>query len=248
MSLDLTVDPLERYDLMTGSDFKGYTFYKITNSKEIHRNFKYKNGLNVLDKGFDVYGSCAPGGLYFTTLEHLHHYYYYGIWIRKITLPDDAQVVKDSHGNKWRADKIILGERYYLYSLDTITKFDLMMTRGYVRAVTEVGGGIRSGIPPIGNKRQIKKLYGLFCKLSILGGYYFNNNPTKLSTYATQRGMTLEKKKFDLNLKLKLKLLKLKLKLKPFWIVDKVDKVDKVAKVAKVTKVTKVDKATTSKV
>ena len=36
----------------------------------------------------------------------------YGIFIREITVPDDAVVVKDN--NKWRADKLILGNKYTL--------------------------------------------------------------------------------------------------------------------------------------
>ncbi len=40
-------------------------FYKVTNSKEKHNGYQYQYGLNILDKEFEMTGSCVPGGLYF---------------------------------------------------------------------------------------------------------------------------------------------------------------------------------------
>jgi hypothetical protein len=34
-----------------------------------------------------------------------------GIWIREVTIPEDAEMVQDPDGNKWRASKVILSER-----------------------------------------------------------------------------------------------------------------------------------------
>lgn len=92
-------------------------YYKITNIDENHNGYQYKDGLNILDKPFEKEGSCVKGGLYFTTKEHLHHFYNYGEWIREITIPMDAQIVQDTI--KYRADKIILGKRTPLYDLKT---------------------------------------------------------------------------------------------------------------------------------
>jgi hypothetical protein len=117
-------------------------FFKITNSDEIHHGFPYKDGLNILDKPFQKKGSCVAGGLYFTDLQSLHHFYPYGVWIRVIIIPDGAQIVKDpdmSGGEKWRSDKIILGYKYPLYDLETIKKFNLKIDNHYVKKVCELG-------------------------------------------------------------------------------------------------------------
>src|SRR5271170_7606741 len=78
-------------------------FYKITNAKEIHRGFAYKDGLNILDKKFNGHGSCVAGGLYFTNLYNLHNFYAFGIHLREIFLPlddPDFQMIIDPNGGK----------------------------------------------------------------------------------------------------------------------------------------------------
>ena len=101
------------------------TYYKITNKEECHHDYQYVDGLNVLDKPFEATGSCVEGGLYFTTIEHIFKFLHYGCYLREITLPQDCQWVQD--GNKFRADKIILGKRYDL--TDPLT-FQLLVERG----------------------------------------------------------------------------------------------------------------------
>ena len=49
-------------------------YYKITNKKECHNDFQYVDGLNVLDKPFEVEGSCVVGGLYFTTAKYIFNF------------------------------------------------------------------------------------------------------------------------------------------------------------------------------
>jgi hypothetical protein len=105
-------------------------YVKITNTEECHNNFQYQSGLNVLDKPFEKEGSCVPGGFYFTDLENVHHFYHYGVWLRIVKIPDDAQVVEDpddSCGKKWRTDKLILCEKYPLHDVETIKKFKLQV-------------------------------------------------------------------------------------------------------------------------
>src|SRR5207244_1313830 len=87
-------------------------------------------GLNVLQERFndDPVMGCVAGGFYFTTLEYIPIFYSWGIYLREITLPiddPDFKMVQDPSGNKWRANKIILGKRYSLLHPDTYEKFSL---------------------------------------------------------------------------------------------------------------------------
>ena len=96
------------------------TYYKITNQEENHNGFQYQDGLNVLIEPFNMTGSCVAGGLYFTTKEHIHKFYSYGVNIREIEIPEsDPDFLMVQYENKWRANKIILGKKYSL--LDPLT-------------------------------------------------------------------------------------------------------------------------------
>jgi len=92
------------------------TYYKVTNIDEFHREYQYKDGLNVLEEKFNdnPKASCVPGGFYFTDYENLPNFFIYGIWIREVTIPEDAKVIKDPEGDKWRTDKIIFGKKYHI--------------------------------------------------------------------------------------------------------------------------------------
>lgn len=105
-------------------------YYKVTNQTETHYGYQYKNGLNILDGFFDETGSCVAGGFYFTTANHIHHYYNYGVYIRQVYLPTDDpefKMVEDPEGSKWRANKIILGMRYCLSDPSTYIKLGIRM-------------------------------------------------------------------------------------------------------------------------
>jgi len=114
-------------------------YFKITSHDECHHGYQYQNGLNVLDKPFAEEGSCVPGGLYFTTLEYLHEFYGYGVWIREIQIPEDAKMVKDPGGHKWRADRIILGEKHSLFDVKSIQKLNLEVDENYVNRASGEG-------------------------------------------------------------------------------------------------------------
>ena len=104
------------------------TYYKVTNCLEIHNGYVYKDGLNILDKPFEKEGTCVKGGLYFTKLKYIDLYYGFGVNLREVTLPDsdpDFLMVKDPEGKKYRANKIILGEKYSLFDPKTYKLFDL---------------------------------------------------------------------------------------------------------------------------
>src|SRR5437870_4621249 len=97
-------------------------YFKITNKEENHHGFQYKSGLNILEDEFAETGSCVKGGLYFTSVEHIFNYLDYGIYLREVFLPEDDptfKMVKDPEGNKWRANKIILGNRFLLSDVNT---------------------------------------------------------------------------------------------------------------------------------
>jgi hypothetical protein len=82
-------------------------YYKIisNNYKSYYGNYKYKEGLNVLDEPFKSNPACEGGGLYFCDLEYVGNYLMYGYSILCIlTIPSDATVVKLKE--KYKADKI----------------------------------------------------------------------------------------------------------------------------------------------
>ena len=51
-------------------------YIKLTNAKCEHNGFKFKEGLNV-DTIPITKDECTPGGLYFTTLEHIEKWLSY---------------------------------------------------------------------------------------------------------------------------------------------------------------------------
>lgn len=104
-------------------------YFKITNIDETHNNFTYIDGLNCMKDDFDERGEHVENGLYFTTIENIPKYYYIGINLREVILPDDNEfkMIKVNCGDKYRANKIILGNKYSLYDLMTYEMFGLNM-------------------------------------------------------------------------------------------------------------------------
>jgi len=105
-------------------------FFKITNRYEIHNGYAYHDGLNILQQRFndDPNDSCCEGGFYFTTLEYIDKFYGFGVNLREVTLPidhSDFEMIQDPSGDKWRANKIILGKKYSLYNPKTYKYFGL---------------------------------------------------------------------------------------------------------------------------
>ena len=95
-------------------------YYKITNEKENHHGYQYQDGMNILDKPFELEGSCVPGGLYFATAEYILGFVEYGVYLREVQLYEDSLSVVDPTGDKMRADKIFLGKKYQLADVETI--------------------------------------------------------------------------------------------------------------------------------
>ena len=109
-------------------------WFKITNENEYHNDHQYQTGLNVLNKKFndDAKKSCSPGGLYFTDIKNIFKFLNHGIYLREITLPTDDpefMMIQDPDGDKWRANKIILGKRWSLCDPETL-RFLLIPAEG----------------------------------------------------------------------------------------------------------------------
>jgi hypothetical protein len=94
-------------------------YYKITNESEIHNGLQYQDGLVEDILSFAQEGSCCPGGIYFSDEKNILEFLNYGVFIREIEIPNDAQMVKDPRGGKWRASKVFLHPRKDLRDVST---------------------------------------------------------------------------------------------------------------------------------
>jgi hypothetical protein len=90
------------------------------NIKEKHHGMQYQTGVNIDIVPFNPSGDCKPGDIYFAR-EDIFAFLSYGPWIRKVTLPEDAQVYENpGTPRKWKADKVILGEREKINDVNII--------------------------------------------------------------------------------------------------------------------------------
>ena len=88
-------------------------FYKILNAMEYHNGLRFREGRVDDPRPFREKGSCAPGGIYFAPVTSIFALLGLGPWLREVTIPDDAQTVRES-GNGfeiYRASSIVLGPR-----------------------------------------------------------------------------------------------------------------------------------------
>jgi hypothetical protein len=106
------------FDVFNGCVFTGKQFkqligdrklYKFTNENEQHQGMKYKTGENKDVLKFNPTGECSMGGLYFTEEKHANYWGRGNSWCRRVSLSDDALIYVEN--KKFKADKIILGER-----------------------------------------------------------------------------------------------------------------------------------------
>ena len=99
-------------------------YYKVINENRKHFGLTYVPGLNKDILPFQKDGSCVPGGIYFTTLEHIFKFTNYGDDIYLVDFPyhdPNFQWAKDE--DKYRANMIILVEKYSLSELETYIQF-----------------------------------------------------------------------------------------------------------------------------
>ena len=106
---------------------------KIIKMDGYHYNHQYRDGLNVLKEKFNdnPEESCCSGGFYFTNAKYIFKYLGYGNYVGVIYLPESRsgfKLVEDITGDRWRANMIILDERYDLSDVNTfkflVDKFD----------------------------------------------------------------------------------------------------------------------------
>lgn len=111
---------------------------KLTNFKENHNGYKFGTGLNIDKKKFDADKKCG-NGIYFTDIDNMIRWMSYRrtkviinffniyslidehidtmVFYRKVTLPLDCNICIESR-DKFKADKIILGDRIRIIDLD----------------------------------------------------------------------------------------------------------------------------------
>ena len=89
--------------------------FRVTNEKEVHRGYQWHDGFNKDTHPFAWFGSCCPGGLYFTNIHNLHCFLESkeARWVRLVRVPEgEKRFVQDpdtSYGRpvKWRAHCVI---------------------------------------------------------------------------------------------------------------------------------------------
>ena len=113
MSSSDSLPKLEFKKVYSGKDFneltKGKVFVRFNNKTEIHNKMTYKDGLNVDILPFSPSGTCSKGGMYFCEGIYFASYCDEHVFLRFVTIPDDAQVYVESE--KFKTDKFILSER-----------------------------------------------------------------------------------------------------------------------------------------
>ena len=96
---------------------KNQIYLKITNGNETHHGLKFKRGVIEDPLEWNNNANCEPGGIYFTTPKYICKFLRFGIWLREVTIPDDAKI---AHGdNKSKANKLIFGKRRDLRKIKT---------------------------------------------------------------------------------------------------------------------------------
>ena len=83
-------------------------FRKCLNNELRHHGFQYKIGLNKDRLPFNPTGSYEPGGLYFTTTNHINDFLDYGLNIAIIELCPDAEFYIEDDGTTFKTNKFII--------------------------------------------------------------------------------------------------------------------------------------------
>ena len=107
--------------LIKGAELKGKELVRICNPNKIHYNYEWHDGENVDILPFNAEGECLPGGLYFTTLEHLLYYnncttYLGDHWFVRVTVDDNEDVWQEFNG-KWKAHRVMVTSMTHIKDL-----------------------------------------------------------------------------------------------------------------------------------
>ena len=176
--------------ILSGTDFnKQYpntNFYKVLNEDCNHNNFQYKHGLNKDPNKFNPIKECRPGGLYFTEACKLIEWLCYGIYICKVTIPDEAKVYIED--DKFKADMIYV----YLDNKTLIKDFKFESNDNDIIKAVQQGGNALKFVP---KECKTEKL----CHLAVQkNGWALGFVPKKLRTEeickiaVQQNGMALK--------------------------------------------------------
>ena len=117
-------------------------YYKLTNEKEIHNGFQYKDGKNEDHLPFNETGSCCPGGWYFSDSENILQFIDSKMyWIREVS-PDTENMVKDPDNNpiKWRSKSLDCQPRKSLHDINT---WIWMMDQGILNNQKSIDSALR---------------------------------------------------------------------------------------------------------
>jgi len=114
------------YDNFVSKFDENTIFCKIIRSNRTScLGFTYKYGLNVDHVPFNPTGSCKPGGLYFTTFEHITEFMAYGSIVAFITLCYDAKFYRDPEKNKFKTNKFKIT---HMFSFAELVKQNIIQT------------------------------------------------------------------------------------------------------------------------
>ncbi len=119
-------------------------YYKITNENENHHGYQYKDGLNVLEEPFDEILECGKGGLYFTTGEFIHLFHDYWCNLRIVEIPNNENFKMVAFLDKFKANMIILKEKYDLKNLkiediEKLLKMDKNLSKLFIISASKYG-------------------------------------------------------------------------------------------------------------
>ncbi len=110
-------------------------YYKITNETENNEGYQYKDGLNVLEEAY----KCEDIGCYFTTGEFIDILLYdnSACYLRIVELPDDENLKIDNRNKIFRANMLILKEKFNLKNLniddvENLLKMDKNLSRLFI--------------------------------------------------------------------------------------------------------------------
>ena len=108
--------------VISGGAFNKYNskrLVKVTNKECVHNNFIFKKGLIIDTVEFNPDKDCS--GIYFVTIDRLFNWIKYNgklmYYIWDVIIPDDALVCLDDY-NKFKADKIILHNKDFIYNTE----------------------------------------------------------------------------------------------------------------------------------
>jgi len=114
--------------VLTGDEFNklynGRQFIKLTNKKEIHGDLELSYGLNIDPVPLDTINKCSSG-IYFCNIRDYPLFMTTRsgqmVHMRNVTVPPDAKVCIE--GNKFKADRLILGDKHEIDTLLNIPEF-----------------------------------------------------------------------------------------------------------------------------